>query len=72
MSSCCVSGHLHEGTPEGIETEVAGLKCYVAAPSSGSKDQTILYVADIFGIDIPVLQFPPDFVIDLESSSPCR
>jgi hypothetical protein len=57
LSECCVSGHLHEGQPEGIETEVAGLKTYIASPPNGSKEKAILYVTDIFGYKLNVYLF---------------
>ena len=54
LSRCCVSGHLHQGNPEGIETEIAGLKTYIASPPDGSKDAAILYISDIFGYELTV------------------
>jgi dienelactone hydrolase len=56
MSECCISGHIHEGTPEGIETEVAGVKTYIAAPADGSKEKTVLFIHDIFGYELTVYQ----------------
>jgi hypothetical protein len=54
ISECCVSGHLHDGKPTGAVAEIAGLKTYIAAPENGSKDKTILFIADIFGYQLPV------------------
>jgi hypothetical protein len=48
FSVCCISGHIHEGTPEGTETVIAGLKTYVATPSSSDNDKAILLVHDVF------------------------
>jgi hypothetical protein len=55
ISDCCISGHLHDGQPEGTIVEVNGLKTYIAAPQNGSKDKTILYIADVFGCHLPVI-----------------
>ena len=51
LSSCCVSGHLHSGNPEGKDGEVAGLPSYL----TGSNDQKVLvFMPDIFGYALPV------------------
>ena len=54
MSACCVSGHIHEGEPQGTETEIAGLKTYVAVPEDGSQEKALLYIHDIFGYQLNV------------------
>jgi dienelactone hydrolase len=54
ISECCVSGHLHDGKPQGAVTEIDGLKAYVAEPDGGSKDKTIIFITDIFGYNPPV------------------
>ena len=59
LGECCISGHLHAGTPKGTITEIAGLKTYVTKPANGSKDMTILYISDIFGYELPVRYNPP-------------
>ena len=46
LSSCCVSGHLHSGTPKGSEQTIAGLPTYVTGESKG---KTVVFVTDIFG-----------------------
>lgn len=45
LSSCCVSGHLHSGTPKGSEQTIGGLPTYV----TGSGNKTVVFVTDIFG-----------------------
>jgi hypothetical protein len=53
-----VSGHLHDGKPKGAVTDVAGMKTYITGPENGSKDKTILLIADIFGYQLPVASYP--------------
>lgn len=51
LSSCCVSGHLHSGTPEGKDGEVGGVPAYI----TGSNDKkTLVFIPDIFGYKLPV------------------
>ncbi|KAK9898962.1 alpha/beta-hydrolase [Cystobasidium minutum MCA 4210] len=52
LSSCCVSGHVHEGTPKGKEETIAGLKTYVSPSSDGSKAKTVIFITDIFGYEL--------------------
>jgi len=49
ISSCCLSGSVHSGTPQGREETIAGVSCYISSPSSGSKSKSIIYITDIFG-----------------------
>lgn len=49
LSSCCVTGHLHNGAPQGKEEFVAGLKAYV---TGDNKLKTILAITDIFGYQL--------------------
>ncbi|KDN35949.1 alpha/beta-hydrolase, partial [Tilletiaria anomala UBC 951] len=47
--------HLHNGTPTGTLSTVAGLETYVASGGSGSDAEVkavILFVADVFGISL--------------------
>ncbi|KAH9840050.1 alpha/beta-hydrolase [Rhodofomes roseus] len=63
MSLCkhCVSGVRHEGTPEGTFEEFGGVRSYVATPTVDyPKDKAILYLIDIFGIDLPNHQLLAD------------
>ncbi|KAI9454364.1 chlorocatechol-degradation protein [Russula earlei] len=56
MSFCkdCISGVRHEGSPGGTYEEINGIKTYVATPSTDyPKDKALLYVADIFGYELP-------------------
>lgn len=46
VKSCCVSGHIHEGTPKGKFETLHGLNTYV----TGSGAATIVFLPDIFGI----------------------
>ena len=52
LSACCISGHLHEGTAEGTEMEISGLKTYIASPPDGSKAKCIVLIHDIFGYGV--------------------
>lgn len=46
MSSCCLSGHIANGTPSGTEEQIGGLQTYVAAPKDGSKKKSIVFLVD--------------------------
>ncbi|GAA5833700.1 hypothetical protein JCM11251_003208 [Rhodosporidiobolus azoricus] len=54
LSSCCVSGYLHEGTPSGKVEHFNGVKAYVATPSGDyDKTKALIFLTDIYGIDLP-------------------
>ncbi|EJT99783.1 dienelactone hydrolase [Dacryopinax primogenitus] len=53
LSPCCVSGHLHEGTPTGVIEKITGFDVYITKPDSGSKAKTILFITDVFGWNTP-------------------
>jgi len=53
LSACCVTGHLHEGTPAGVVEKITDLDVYVSKPEGSSKAKTILFITDIFGWDTP-------------------
>ncbi|KAI9454367.1 alpha/beta-hydrolase [Russula earlei] len=56
MSFCkdCISGARHEGTAEGTYEVINGIKTYVATPKTDyPKDRTILYLTDVFGLELP-------------------
>ncbi|KAL8934854.1 MAG: hypothetical protein Q9216_005707 [Gyalolechia sp. 2 TL-2023] len=53
MSSCCLSGALHEGKPTGRIDTIGGLQTYVAEPKNGSKTKSIVFISDIFGWEFP-------------------
>ena len=46
MSSCCLSGKVHEGKTAGRIDEIGGLSTYVSEPSNGSKAKTIIFITD--------------------------
>ncbi|KAI5478693.1 hypothetical protein MNV49_004720 [Pseudohyphozyma bogoriensis] len=48
LSSCCVTGHLHEGTPKGSVEKLYGVDAYVTGDES-NKNKTILFITDVFG-----------------------
>ncbi|KAK1926018.1 dienelactone hydrolase [Papiliotrema laurentii] len=52
ISPCCVTGHIHEGTPLGSTEVVHGLSTYVSKPkdAKGGKVNKIVFISDIFGI----------------------
>ncbi|EEB90892.1 hypothetical protein MPER_10842, partial [Moniliophthora perniciosa FA553] len=63
MSFCkdCVKGVVHEGTPTGKWEKIGGVDCYVATPSSDyPKDKVLLYLADVFGPQLPNAQLLAD------------
>lgn len=63
MSLCkhCVSGVRHEGTTEGKFEKVGGVECYIATPSvEYPKDKVLLYLVDIFGVELPNHQLLAD------------
>jgi len=64
LSSCCVSGHIHDGTPKGTEQTIAGLPTYVASPKDGSKDKTVIFITDIFGYKLPNVRILADEYAD--------
>ncbi|KAL8764738.1 MAG: hypothetical protein Q9209_007905 [Squamulea sp. 1 TL-2023] len=53
MSSCCLSGALHEGKPTGRVDNIGGLDCYIAEPKGGSKTKSVVFISDIFGWEFP-------------------
>ena len=67
-SPCCISGHLHEGSPEGTESEIAGFKTYIAAPADGNKDRALLCISDIFGYALNVCHATTSIDLELETS----
>ena len=46
MSSCCLSGTLNDGTPQGRVEELGGLQTYVAEPENKSKAMTLVFLVD--------------------------
>ena len=46
MSSCCISGKVHDGTPVGHVEEIGGLQTYVTEPESKSKAKTLIFIVD--------------------------
>lgn len=61
MSSCCISGALHNhATPKGKEIKLGDLPCYVAEPESKSKAQSLIFLTDIFGYKLPNTQLLAD------------
>ncbi|KZT52816.1 hypothetical protein CALCODRAFT_511811 [Calocera cornea HHB12733] len=53
LSSCCISGHIHDGIPTGVVEKIGGLDVYVAKPEDGSQSKTILFITDVFGFAVP-------------------
>jgi len=42
-----------QGTPKGSWEDLGGLRTYVTKPKDGSKRKTVVFLADIFGVNIP-------------------
>jgi hypothetical protein len=54
-SDCCLSGKVHQGTPNGSIETIDGLQTYVAAPKDGSKAKTIVFlVSKVLGEPFPM------------------
>ncbi|KAI4266738.1 MAG: hypothetical protein L6R38_008570 [Xanthoria sp. 2 TBL-2021] len=53
MSSCCLSGALHEGKPTGRVDNIGGLDTYISEPKGGSKTKSVIFISDIFGWEFP-------------------
>ncbi|KAJ9645060.1 hypothetical protein H2199_003064 [Coniosporium tulheliwenetii] len=60
MSSCCLSGKVKSGRPQGTETDIAGLNTYIAEPKDGSKAKTVIFLVDIFGWEFPNIRLLAD------------
>jgi len=60
VSECCISGHLHDGTPKGAVSVIEGMKCYIATPESGNKEKAIFFITDFFGYALPNAQLLAD------------
>ena len=46
MSSCCLSGKVHDGQPVGHVETIGGLQTYVSAPKDGSKAKSVIFITD--------------------------
>jgi hypothetical protein len=50
-SSCCLTGHLHTGTPRGSFSQLANITTYISHPPAGkSNGHILLYFADVYGM----------------------
>lgn len=49
LSKCCVSGHLHKGTPQGIIKEYAGLKTYITGDNK-AESLIMITVGHFYGV----------------------
>ena len=56
MSSCCLSGKVHEGKQAGREDQIGGLETYISEPQNGSKEKSIIFIVD--STLIPSIAFP--------------
>ncbi|KAL8799091.1 MAG: hypothetical protein Q9182_006154 [Xanthomendoza sp. 2 TL-2023] len=53
MSSCCLSGVIHEGKPTGRIDNIGGLDTYIAEPKDRSTARSVIIISDIFGWQLP-------------------
>ncbi|KAL9126459.1 MAG: hypothetical protein Q9217_004497 [Psora testacea] len=53
MSSCCLSGKIHQGKPAGRVDQIAGLPTYISEPKDGSKTKSVVIISDAFGWELP-------------------
>ncbi|WWD19459.1 hypothetical protein CI109_103919 [Kwoniella shandongensis] len=61
VKSCCITGHIHEGTPEGSFQELYGIRTYVSNKKSGGEKQDVcLLISDVFGADFVNTQLVAD------------
>jgi len=60
LQPCCLTGHLHSGTPRGTVEKIAGLDTYVSKPENGSKAKSVLFITDIFGWELPNVRLLAD------------
>ncbi|KAI9713007.1 MAG: hypothetical protein M1828_001481 [Chrysothrix sp. TS-e1954] len=60
MGECCLSGTLASGKPTGRVDQIGGRDTYVAEPSNGSKTKTVVFLADIFGWELPNIRLLAD------------
>ncbi|WWC66802.1 uncharacterized protein I206_100708 [Kwoniella pini CBS 10737] len=54
VSPCCITGHVHEGTPLGSFEIIHGLRTYVSNPKppTSGKQNVVVLISDIFGVDL--------------------
>jgi len=52
LSDCCLTGHIHTGTPRGREETIGGLPTYVTGDVK-DKAKTIVFLHDVWGWKIP-------------------
>jgi dienelactone hydrolase len=60
MSSCCLSGTVHVGTPKGREDTINGLDTYISEPEGGSTAKSVIFLVDIFGWKFPNVRLLAD------------
>lgn len=60
MSSCCLSGAVHEGKPTGRVDTIGGLQTYIAEPKNGSTSKSVVFISDIFGWEFPNVRLLAD------------
>lgn len=58
MSSCCLSGAVHEGTPTGRVDTIGGLQTYISEPKTRSKEKSIIFISDSVHAHVSSLEFP--------------
>ena len=46
MSSCCLSGALHEGKPSGRVDTIGGLQTYISEPKGSQKTKSLILICD--------------------------
>lgn len=46
MSSCCLSGKVHQGKPTGRDDEIGGLSTYISEPENHSNAKSIIFISD--------------------------
>jgi len=46
VGACCLSGHLHQGTPKGRVETIGGIQTYVSEPEGDSKAMSVVFISD--------------------------
>ena len=46
MSSCCLSGAVHDGSPSGRVDTIGGLQTYISEPEGGQRTKSIIFICD--------------------------
>lgn len=60
MSTCCLSGAIHHGTPAGRVDTIGGLQTYISEPAGGQKAKSVIFICDLIGWDFTNIRLLAD------------